>query len=206
MQEDKTADKVREEKKKLREKAVRKRASFVQNEKKRALEDAALLEVSQRLPESVGLGGWQKVNKVFLYASFGAEAPTWDMMDYLEKHQVPVYLPRVEGKRHMEFHLYQGEALETSRFGIQEPPDSLPVAVPDEATILIVPGLLFDRRGRRLGYGGGYYDAYLRQHPAGVRVGLCYYCQLSRTPLPVHAFDENVSYLITSFGTIKCLT
>ena len=42
----------------------------------------------------------------------------------------------------------------------------------DARYVAIVPGLAFDRRGYRLGYGGGYYDAFLRSFP-GVSVGLC---------------------------------
>jgi 5-formyltetrahydrofolate cyclo-ligase len=70
-----------------------------------------------------------------------------------------------------------GEPLASGVWGIREPRSEAPQVEPD---ILLVPLLAFDRAGRRLGYGGGYYDltlAQLRSRKAVTAVGLAFAVQ-----------------------------
>lgn len=61
--------------------------------------------------------------------------------------------------------------------GVPEPADNAPVAR-DTSALVIVPGLVFDRRGYRIGYGGGYYDRFLVKEPNHPTIALCYDFQL----------------------------
>lgn len=53
--------------------------------------------------------------------------------------------------------------------------------------LIIVPGLAFDRLNYRLGYGGGYYDRFLNQHPESFKLGICYpFQKVEKVPTETH--------------------
>lgn len=80
--------------------------------------------------------------------------------------------------------------------GIDEPdPGKCSAADLSEGGLCIVPGLAFDRRGCRLGFGGGYYDRFLADF-GGMKVGLCFECCLEDA-LPAENFDIRVDAVIT---------
>ncbi len=66
--------------------------------------------------------------------------------------------------------------------------------------IIIVPGLAFDRAGNRLGRGGGFYDAYLKDFD-GTKISICKELQLV-DELPIEEHDVRVDYIITESMTI----
>lgn len=89
-----------------------------------------------------------------------------------------------------------GDALTKNAQGVLEP------ASKDwlEPDIVIVPLLAFDRRGYRLGYGGGYYDATLRALRAKkniIAAGIAYAEQAVLFNLPAETHDEKLDYVIT---------
>ena len=94
--------------------------------------------------------------------------------------------------------------VEPGRFGILEPRQA--VCRPPEAfapDLILVPGLAFDRLGRRLGFGGGYYDRLLAQ-PLAARafsVGLAFAFQLVRE-LPADPWDRPVNAVVTERQTL----
>ncbi len=86
-----------------------------------------------------------------------------------------------------------------SRYGAMEPGASAPVAAVDELDLLVVPGLAFDVRGARLGYGGGYYDRTLVG--AGSAIMLAFACQqVDRVPEEPH--DQRLATVITEEGLL----
>jgi len=109
--------------------------------------------------------------------------------------------PRVAEDATLSFHWIQELTSLTSGYkGIREPPVSAPTTPPDRLELLVLPGLAFDRFGRRLGQGGGYYDKVLSL-PVRPRVtcGVAYACQiLPRVPAAAH--DRPVDTVITEIG------
>jgi len=104
----------------------------------------------------------------------------------------------------MEYHVVQSvDELIVGSYGISEPPADAPVryaadCTADEHPVCLVPGLVFDRAGYRVGYGKGYYDRYLNAFP-GVRVGIVYAdCVLGE--IPRGRFDLAVDVLVTDKG------
>ena len=88
--------------------------------------------------------------------------------------------------------------MEPGRFGIREPKPQVgtPQAIADIDAIL-VPAVAFDRRGYRVGYGGGYYDRFLPElRGRAVRVGLAFACQLVDS-VPAGAHDVPVDFIVT---------
>jgi len=71
------------------------------------------------------------------------------------------------------------------------------------ASICIVPALLVDIKGYRLGYGAGFYDRFLSTYP-GKKICLAYQQNLSRTMLPHTAFDVAVDLVITESDVLTC--
>ena len=90
-----------------------------------------------------------------------------------------------------------GMAMVAERFGTQRP--SGPVIIPD---LLFTPLLAFDRAGRRLGYGGGYYDRTLAALPRAIGIGCGYACQ-ELDEVPADAYDAHLSAIATEAGIIR---
>lgn len=123
------------------------------------------------------------------------------LTDLLDRGQ-PVCLPVVTGpEQPLEFRLWQPAApLYPSGFGTLAPDALAPRVMPD---IVIVPLLGFDRRGTRLGYGGGYYDrtiAALARRP--LLLGLAFACQ-QLPAIPRGAHDVPLDAVVTEAGITR---
>ena len=86
---------------------------------------------------------------------------------------------------------HPGMAMVAERFGTQRPTGA--VVTPD---IVFVPLLAFDRAGRRLGYGGGFYDRTLPGLPHARAIGCGYACQ-ELDEVPAGAYDARLSAIAT---------
>lgn len=102
------------------------------------------------------------------------------------------------------------ETLGIGRFGISVPEPNAQEVVPD---LLLVPMLAFDREGRRLGYGGGYYDRTIaRLRAAGdwptegvLAVGIAFSGQV-RDDLPNAEHDMRLDWIVTESSALPVLT
>lgn len=109
--------------------------------------------------------------------------------------------PRVEGKE-MEF--YKAASLEEFQegsFHVMEPVSRIPAAEPGRT--VLVPGLGFDRRGNRMGYGGGYYDRYFARYPECFKIGIAYEVQLVEGLEP-EMHDISMDAVVTERGVYFC--
>lgn len=84
---------------------------------------------------------------------------------------------------------------ESGAFGILEPSIECE-DISEEVDLIIIPGLAFDLKGNRLGYGGGFYDRFLSKYPNSKRVALCYDFQVF-DEIPHEFFDEKVDLIIS---------
>lgn len=105
-----------------------------------------------------------------------------------------------EGTRVLDFVRWQeGDPLVKGKHGILQPcvDENTAFVLPD---IVVVPMLAFDRRGHRIGYGGGYYDAtlnFLRAQKEVIAVGMAYSQQAVLFNLPTEEHDEPLDWVIT---------
>ena len=117
-------------------------------------------------------------------------------------HDGPVCLPVVPGRAvPLVFRQWNGEPLVPGPFGTSHPPDSQPVLLP---TVLIVPLAGFDRRGNRVGYGGGYYDRtlqLLRETGNVTAIGLAFAVQ-ELPGIPADPYDQPLDLIVTDRGPI----
>lgn len=114
-----------------------------------------------------------------------------------QKHWV---LPRIipEENHRMVIHPYEPGQLTHHPFGMDEPLPGLPVIPFSEVQLALVPGLAFDRLGRRLGYGGGYFDRFLCDF-CGVSLGVIFQVLLLDL-LPCCEYDVPVQWIVTEAG------
>lgn len=131
--------------------------------------------------EVVSCEAYQRAETIFSYLSFGTEVETRGIIRQAWADGKTVALPRCTGQRALRWYRATSfEGFEKSRHGMWEPPEDPASEVAPNApasSLAIVPGLAFDARGMRLGYGGGYYDAFLACFP-GIAIGVCFSCQL----------------------------
>jgi 5-formyltetrahydrofolate cyclo-ligase len=84
---------------------------------------------------------------------------------------------------------------------IEPDPERSTEVVPSQLDSILVPGLVFDREGRRIGYGSGYYDRLLSTVPDRTgRIGVCFEEQVVRNELPEEPHDERVDHVVTEEG------
>jgi 5-formyltetrahydrofolate cyclo-ligase len=127
-------------------------------------------------------------------------------MDRLAGLGHPLALPRVQGRgRPLAFHAWRpGDPLFAGPFGVMEPDPKAAVVRP---RILLVPLLAFDTRGRRLGYGAGYYDMVLRdlraRTPAPIAIGVAFAVQEVKQ-VPAGPRDQVLDAVITERHLHRC--
>lgn len=142
-------------------------------------------------------------NTVFTYVSGDIEVDTRRIIHYSLMVGKRVAVPRcLDGNGTMRFYYIDSpEQLIKGRFGILEPRADCAEVRDLSQGLCIVPGLSFDGRGRRLGFGKGYYDRFLAEF-GGTAVGLCYACGFTKA-LPTDNFDRPVEILVTEAGVYR---
>ena len=141
------------------------------------------------------LSVWSGARVVFAYFPVRGEADPRALVRLALREGRTVALPRVTGRRGMEFIAIRGlTGLRRGPFGIPEPGPGAVVPL-SRAGIVVVPGLAFSADGHRLGYGGGYYDRFLRGRPCPA-VGLAFESQVVSS-LPRHRGDEALDAFVT---------
>jgi 5-formyltetrahydrofolate cyclo-ligase len=124
-----------------------------------------------------------------------------DLTSLLERQpQKRWALPRIlpEENHRMVFHSYDAACLICHPFGMAEPAPDLPIIPSNEVQLALVPGLAFDRQGRRLGYGGGYFDRFLGDF-TGISLGVIFQ-SLLLDHLPCGEHDVPVKWIVTEGG------
>lgn len=144
---------------------------------------------------------------VFCYSPVGSEVDIRPFIAEAVARGKRVALPVCNYESgEMEFYtLGDGTLAESGPMRIPEPiadPDRL--VTPTSNTLMLVPGLLFDSHGQRIGYGKGMYDRYIRRFPDFLRgstaVGVSFDMFVSGTPIPHTDYDVNLALVVTERG------
>ncbi len=150
---------------------------------------------------------YTRARTVALYAPIRGEVPTRDILiAALQDEKVVCYpLSHVHG-RILSFRAIKSESeLEPGRLGVREPTNSAELIPVDQIDLFVVPGLGFTRDGKRLGRGGGYYDATLRAASArSRRVGLAFSDQIVDS-IPTTSDDVDMDLVVTELETYRGL-
>lgn len=145
---------------------------------------------------------FQRATTLLLYMPFRGEVATGALADTARAAGKRVVMPKVVRQGHeLTLHLISGHKgdLAPGAYGIVEPQPHTPQVARHEIDLVVVPGVAFDRRGGRMGYGGGYYDRLLGDLPHAVKLGYAYELQIL-PQLPLERHDVRMDALVTEDG------
>jgi 5-formyltetrahydrofolate cyclo-ligase len=144
---------------------------------------------------------FQTSDVILTYMPLGTEVDLRPLLvNFPQKRWLlPRILPGEDGC--MVFHAYHLQNLNQHSFGMAEPAPHLPQVLSSEIQLVLVPGLAFDRSGWRLGYGGGYFDRFLKDF-GGVSAGVVFQTLLLDA-LPHGEYDIPIQWLVTENTLIK---
>ncbi|MSQ66608.1 MAG: 5-formyltetrahydrofolate cyclo-ligase [Gammaproteobacteria bacterium] len=136
-----------------------------------------------------------QTSAIFIFLAAPEETATARLVNAYHHAGAVVLVPRLLGRTRMLAVSYTGwQDLAPGALGILAPQSTTEYL--GQVDCVLVPGLAYTPAGRRLGYGGGYYDRWLALQPTARRIGLCFEHQLLED-LPNQPHDEVVDYVIT---------
>ena len=148
---------------------------------------------SQLTQRFIQLPAFQEAKTLATYLSMGHEFSTASLIQAALQLGKRVCVPRTYPQGRMEFVEYDPDILEKTRFGLLEPNERGQVVDKSEIDLIHVPGLVFQSKGYRIGYGGGYYDRYLEDF-TGKTVSTIY--SIQQKEFQPDAFDQAVQEVL----------
>ena len=169
----------------------------------------------------LSLPEYKEAESVLCYMAFRNEVDLKYIMSTSWREGKKIYLPRMDaGTGQMEFYLHTPQDdLPVNAMGIREPSPDRPTfpesCKEGERVLMVMPGVVFDRERRRLGYGGGFYDRYLAEMTPDLKektsrmqinsetmiylttLAAAYELQLVKDPLPEEETDIRPDILVT---------
>jgi 5-formyltetrahydrofolate cyclo-ligase len=160
-------------------------------------------QIWKRLAE---LPEFQKAGQALFYVSFKSEVETSLMREMSREVGLTVAVPRSDqgGRRMVFYALDREDELESGPYGILQPPaDPEKIVDLEVPTVVLVPGLVFDLKCNRLGWGAGFYDRFLAGEGKGLpSVGLAFDCQVLDS-VPTQEHDVPVDVVVTESRVIR---
>ncbi len=166
-------------------------------------------EFSRRIKANLfSLDEFSAAKLLMLFCSFRSEVDTFPIISTLLQQKRRVVLPVTDTKKkELKCYLIKDlNDLKVGAFSIKEPdPLKCEEIAPRLLDIVVVPGSVFDRRGARFGYGGGFYDRFLsKRAPSALRIALAFSIQVMDYNIPMKPHDEFMDIIITEREVIRC--
>jgi 5-formyltetrahydrofolate cyclo-ligase len=131
------------------------------------------------------------------YYPYNYELDILQILEKFEKRKFIITLPRIKKNSQMSFYQWStNDPLAINKFGIPEPISKM-VKYPD---VLLVPIVAFDKNFNRIGYGGGFYDRYIkkvRKRKKVLTIGFAYSFQKVKK-IPTNNYDIGLDFIITN--------
>lgn len=190
----------------------RQKAAFRKHASQRRKQAAS--ELAESHAEVIASALWDAFDQLFLdpaahiisgYLPIGSEIDVLPLLEALRRRGADICLPCVvEKDTPLVFRPWKPEdPLVDEAFGTKAPHPDLPTLVP---SIMLVPLLAFDQTGRRMGYGGGFYDRTISLHRAQSKKPLtvigCAFAAQQFDEIPGDALDQPMDAIITEAGAI----
>ncbi len=178
-------------------------------EKRKALSKKDVEEKSEKIKKNLySLPEFKTAKNILFYVSFNNEVNTINIIkELLDKKEKNIIVPFVEKNNPMLqlSELKDFNELEPKTFGILEPKkNKIKKIDANKVDLVIVPGIVFDKKGHRIGYGYGYYDRFLKTlKESAKKVGLAFEFQLI-DKIPEEKHDIPVDIVVTEKKAVNC--
>lgn len=144
----------------------------------------------------------ERHKKILLYASFGSEVDTWRIFNFCLENNIKIAFPKVNKDNLDLYWIEDRNQLFPGFCSILEPRDAEKACL-HEIDAIFIPGVAFDKKGFRIGYGKGFYDRLLFSRKS-IAIGLAYEEQIVEA-IPLEPFDQKVDLIITDERIISCV-
>jgi 5-formyltetrahydrofolate cyclo-ligase len=159
----------------------------------KGIDDLRREEASLQLPIYLRLR-IKKFSQVLSFSSFKDEINTGPLNQMLLE-EGKLSLPKIEGKEIVPYHVTNlVSQLKDFGYGFLEP-DPKKCTPANNLHCILVPGIVFDKEGNRIGYGKGYYDHFIAQHLELYFIAIGFREQLSPHTLPIEPHDQSYKEL-----------
>lgn len=172
-----------------------------------ALAEEWRLETSRIIVEKLLASEWYRQSEILLtYCSIRSEVDTRELNERIQADGKRLFLPRTND-REKTMCFYQVEdlkKLKKGNFGVPEPRGSEALeqgmesgAFYKEKILMVMPGVAFDKKGYRLGYGGGFYDRYLQRYGTMLTSVMIAFAEQEVLIIPAETCDVKPEHIIT---------
>ena len=188
---------IKEQKKELRTKVKKKISKLSRRETEES--DKKILHQIKSLAE------YKNADTIFCYVSTEKEINTIPLLQEILDSGKRLGVPKCTGKGIMDAYEIQNlEQLKIGSYGILEPGEECDIILdPTEIQFAIIPCISCNRKGERLGHGGGYYDRYLEKMPEDCEKAILCRESLMCDEIPTEEHDERMDLVISENGIIR---
>jgi 5-formyltetrahydrofolate cyclo-ligase len=150
---------------------------------------------------------WAKIRKAHVYLPLARkrEIGTWALVRWLwaVHPEIEVFVPRItkDGMEHVA--MSHDTRFRPNQYQVPEPVSGEMLSPGEKLDVIITPLLAFDRKGHRVGYGAGYYDRFLAEHPEALRVGLAYSTCCIDSGIESEDHDMPLNMVLTELEILK---
>ena len=178
---------------------------------RKALDEETVSLASQVICRKLmSIESYEEAEDLCLYMPYNNEVDVMLLADIAIEQGKKVWVPKVIKKADgsdagdMVFNRYlgaDGGSVTEGAYSIRES-TSDEILKPDDKTLVIMPGAVFTPWRDRIGYGGGFYDKFLAEHPMCHTIGVCYDLQMV-DELPVQEHDQKPEYVVCESGIYR---
>ncbi len=137
---------------------------------------------------------------ILAYHPLGNEVDIRPVIEAAWRQKKEVAFPKVLGEEMDFFVVTDFSQLQQGAFGVMEPVAGCArLSAAQKDILVLTPGVAFDKKGNRLGFGKGYYDKYFAERKAWARLGISYSLQAAEA-LPADPYDLPLPFLVTEEG------
>ena len=166
-------------------------------------------QIRERCEQELEWAGYKTVH-LFLPIPRRNEIDTWPLLSWIWRAfpDKQVFVPRMLGIDIESVAINDQTDFGPNALGVPEPMRGRLLTEEEKLDLIITPLLAFDRNGNRVGYGGGYYDRFLSEHPEATTVGLAYEKCFIESGIETGSFDIPLDMVVTNarlhkFGSAK---
>jgi 5-formyltetrahydrofolate cyclo-ligase len=140
---------------------------------------------------------------IIAYMSTQSEVQTGQIISFLHLNKRDTYAPCVIDSQIFPARITNSCKMAKRSFNIYEPVSGRKLPSLRQVVAVIVPGIAFDKKGNRLGFGGGYYDKFLKKLPKNsLKIALAFSSQIVKS-VPSEKHDIKMDYVITEKGVFE---